>query len=71
MASLDPEVGFPVLNPNTPLAFLPPEAAAQTSIIRYVEAIVLGVVISIFWIFAVHMKPLTHETSRPGFGMSS
>ena len=34
---------FPILNPDTPLAFLPPVAATQTTATRYVVAIMVGV----------------------------
>jgi hypothetical protein len=38
---------FPILNPDTPLAFLEPEAAYQTAVSIYVTAASLGVRMSL------------------------
>ena len=38
-----PEDTFPVLNPDTPLAFLSPAAATQTNVSTYIVAITVGV----------------------------
>jgi hypothetical protein len=42
MADLSP-TAVPILNPDTPLAFLEPEAAYQTAVSIYVTAASLGV----------------------------
>lgn len=35
--------GFPILNPDTPLVFIPPVSAAQTTAARYILAVMVGV----------------------------
>lgn len=38
-----PQSGFAILNPDTPLVFLPPVSGAQTTAARYILAVMVGV----------------------------